>query len=531
MVPPYLVQLATESLYFSKSVSLYFFFSSLRLPFFIIYIGVASGVVGLLCSDDLRLVWLSFAASLLGLYLLLFVGCDPRVCYSTGIDGLEPLRSFSFFFAEGMAVSAVGFSARHRLPRNEAMLSKAAFFYAVAYYPVIYTVAGAKLVSPIAPFPVLAVVTLVSLLTSATVLDSGSKRWTAVVVPIATFLALLSVSIGIAAQYIPQIAPLMGAMLACVAVAGVVGALGPFGTMSAASRIAKSKALAVGIVAFVLLSIVVIPIDAVNATAPNLSTGSYYFLTPVVVGGFNPGPNIRPRGVAANFTFQGTNTSSIQPDNFLAAGIGAHSPNCCVDGIDYGYRGDVFVYHNATEVFAASAWEVCDDIIACGGHTWKHLMYFSSTRINSSIESNFQLSMSWQNHTAIWSYSSGNETMILASFGAPNQDNPYFNAGWVGPSSVPGPGGYPFFQFGVMSAFPIGHGGWSVSITCPSVWSNSTWVCLSHAELIEGDKSYWKFLWRWGEDYPDVGVTVNAQTKTMTFQYSHDQVQDFQTAW
>ncbi|MGD0319834.1 MAG: ABC transporter substrate-binding protein [Nitrososphaerales archaeon] len=332
-------------------------------------------------------------------------------------------------------------------------------------------------------------------------------------------------------QYIQQAIPLMETLIACVVAASLIGALGPVGGREAVRRLVRSKALTAGLVGIVLLSMVVVPLDAVNGTAPNLVTNSSYFLTPVVVGGFNSDPNVRTTGVSANFSFQGTNVSSIQSDNFLAAGIGIHSPNCCVDGIDYGYRADVFLYHNASEVFAASAWEVCDTILACGGHTWKHLMYFSSTRVNSSLESDFQLSVRWENDALSWFYSSSNETRLVASYQATRQQNPYFDAGWLGSSSTPSPGGWPFFQFGVMSAFPIGHSGWRVTIACPSIVLNSTRACIDHAEFFQGDISFWKALWRWGENYPNAGATVNPEAKTMTFQYSQASVQDFQTAW
>ena len=530
VVPPYLIELTTENLFFSHSNALYFFFSGLRLEFFIVYIGIASAFVGLY-SRNLRLTWLSYATSILGLFLLLYVGCNPRVCYSTGIDGLEPLRSYSFFLAEGMALSAAGFSVKNRLSRIETALGDSTVFYAIAYYPVIYTVAGVKLVAPISPLPVLGLVALLSFVTSAKVFERGHDWKAGLAVPIITFLVLSSVSVGIAAQYINQVTPFMGILLACVVAAGLLGVLGPVGGREAVRRLAKSKALTAGLVGVVLLSMVVVPLDAVNGTAPNMVTNSYFFLTPVVAGGFNSGANIRPAGVSANFSFQGTDASSIQSNNFLAAGIGVHSPNCCVDGIDYGYRADVFLYHNGSQVFAASAWEVCDTILACGGHTWKHLMYFSSTRVNSSLESDFRLSVTWEDHTVSWFYSSGKETRLVASFQAPDQENPYFNAGWFGPSSTPSPGGWPFFQFGVMSAFPIGHSGWRVTVACPSIVSNSTWVCIDHAEFFQGDISFWKALWRWGENYPDAGATVDPEAKTMTFQYSPAQVQDFQTVW
>ncbi len=530
MVPPYLIELTTENLYFSHSTSLYFFFSSLRLDFFVIYIGIASVIVGR-HSRNLRLTWVFYATGILGLFLLLYVGCSPKVCYNAGIDGLEPLRSYSFFLAEGMTLSAAGFSVENRLSRIETVLRNSATFYAIAYYPVIFTVAGVRLVALFSPLPVLGIVALLSFVTSARLFENGNDWRVGLAVPIIAFLVLSGVSVGIAAQYIQQAIPLMETLIACVVAASLIGALGPVGGREAVRRLVRSKALTAGLVGIVLLSMVVVPLDAVNGTAPNLVTNSSYFLTPVVVGGFNSDPNVRTTGVSANFSFQGTNVSSIQSDNFLAAGIGIHSPNCCVDGIDYGYRADVFLYHNASEVFAASAWEVCDTILACGGHTWKHLMYFSSTRVNSSLESDFQLSVRWENDALSWFYSSSNETRLVASYQATRQQNPYFDAGWLGSSSTPSPGGWPFFQFGVMSAFPIGHSGWRVTIACPSIVLNSTRACIDHAEFFQGDISFWKALWRWGENYPNAGATVNPEAKTMTFQYSQASVQDFQTAW
>jgi len=148
VVPTYLIELTTEHFYFTHATSYFFFFSSLRLGFFIIYIGIASVLVGW-HSSNLRLTWLSCLTSILGLFLLLYVGCNPRVCYSTGLDGLEPLRSYSFFLAEGMALSAAGFSVKNRLSRIETLLRNGTVFYAIAYYPVIFTVAGVKLVAPV----------------------------------------------------------------------------------------------------------------------------------------------------------------------------------------------------------------------------------------------------------------------------------------------------------------------------------------------------------------------------------------------
>jgi len=529
VAPFYFVQLFTEYTYLTNSTP-YFFLSSFRLAFFIISVGIASEIVGWY-SDSIRLTWLAYVASLLGLYLLLYVGCDPRVCYNTGIDGLEPLRSYSFFLAEGMAILAAGYSAKNRMSRTESMLAHGAVFYSIAYYPVIYSLAGVRLIAAISPIPLLGLVAVLAFVTAFRVSEEEKTWRSGVGIPLLSLLTLLGISIGITAQYVQQVVPLVGTLLACAVCGGLAGSFNSRIMRGVGRRPLGSFVLTWMLVTVVLFSIVVIPPDAVNGTAPDLTTKSYYFLTPALVGGFNTEQDVRSIGVSANFSFQGTQPSSIQADNFLAVGISAHSPNCCVDGIDYGYRGDVFLYHNASEVFAASGWEVCDQIVACGGHTWKHLIYFESARIDSPIGSDFKVTMLWENHTLTWLYSAANETWTMASFRDPGQDNPYFNAGWLGPPYPPTFGGFPMFQFGMMSAFPIRHAGWSVAIACPSTVQDGAWTCINHADLFQGDTSYWKALWRWGENYGGESATINGGTKTITFQYSKTSVRNFQPAW
>jgi len=464
------------------------------------------------------------------LFALVYVfGCNPKVCYITGIDGLEPVRAFSFFLAEGLALSVVGFSEKNQLTKkSDISINKIAIFYSVAYYPVIFTIAGTKLVSQISPASVIAIVALLSFATSASVLERTNDRRLALFLPALTFLALVVISIGVASQYINQILLLLSVLFATVVATSIIGTLFSFKV----SGIVRSKFFAIGLIGFVLLVNVAITPDAVNGTAPNLNTNSYYLLNPVFVGAFMSSPSIGTKGVAANFTFQGTNTSSIQQDNFIAVGIGVHSPNCCVDGIDYGYRADVFLYRNSTKVFATSAWEVCDDIIACGGHPWKDVIFFSSGRVNVSLDDNFRLSMEWQeNHTVAWFLNDNNVSRLIASFLAPEQENPGFNVGYLGSLPPPSIGGVPFFQFGVMSFHPIDQTGWKARVSCPAILVNTTWTCATHAELLQGDQSYWKAIWRWGEPYSGVGATVNPQTKEITFQYSQTPLVNFQQAW
>jgi hypothetical protein len=527
LIPPYLIELTTEYLYFTPGTDLYFFFSSLRLYFFIIYLGTASFVLGRR-SQSLHQVWFEYFCGTLGLFSLLFVlGCNPRVCYVTGTDGLEPFRELSFFLSEGLALSAAG-HAWKGLSRAEHALGCAFAFYAIAYYPVAFSLAGVRLVTQFSPFPLLMVVSLLSLVVAARVRSGGESPKVALAVPTLSFLALTGVSVGIASQYLAQVIQLILVQLTCVLVASFVGVVRNQKTLQ---RFAGSKVLTAALVSLVILLLVVIPPDAVNGTAPNLTDSSYLFKSPVVVAGFNSEPNLGTRGVSANFSFDGTTPSAIQRNNYLAAGIGIHSPNCCVDGLDYGYRADVFLYHDGREVFAASGWEACDIITACGGHAWKQLLYFSSTPINASIASNFRLSMQWVGHTLNWFYSNGRVDDKMAFYRAPRQENPGFDAGWLGIPSKPSAGGYPFFQFGVMSAYPIGGPGWTLVVSCPEIMTGDSWVCLNHVGFIQGDNSYWKFIWRWGENYPGVGSTIYPAEKIIFFQYSQTPIRDFQTAW
>lgn len=531
-LPTYSIERATETFYFTPHFAgIYFLFSGLRLYVSIIYLGAMSFAFGRF-SRSIRATWVAYSAGLIFLYLLLYgLGCIPKVCYITGIDGLEPLRPFSFFLAEGLGLSYIGYPSSEPLSRSEILVSKIASFYAVAYYPVIFTIAGAKLVGQLSPVPVLLVVALLSFAVSVNASERLSSWRLGLIIPLLSFFLLSAVSLGIAVQYISQAIALVAMICLVVIAASVVGILASYENDSAVRRFVKSKPLAIGVVGLVLIINVVITPDAVVGTAPN-SKLSYYFLDPVFAGAFMSFHSISTEGVSANFSFQGTNASAIQPNNFLALGIGIHTPNCCVDGIDYGYRSDVFLYHNSSEVFAASAWEVCDVILACGGHSWKDLIFFYSERISLSLNNSFALSIVWVGGSAEWNLTYGHSTRLVATFAAPEQENHGFDAGYLGSSSPPTVGGVPFYQFGLMSAYPINHAGWSATVSCPAILENSTWQCVSHVELLQGDQSYWKALWRWGESYPNVGATVNQQGRQITFQYSStNAIADYDPAW
>jgi hypothetical protein len=134
----------------------------------------------------------------------------------------------------------------------------------------------------------------------------------------------------------------------------------------------------------------------------------------------------------------------------------------------------------------------------------------------------------------------------FTSFVPPTVDNPYFNIGTLGsvPSSSEPPSvyfpfqttGFYFFQYGLMSAYPIGHGGWSVSFVCPSYLTGTSddWKCVQHSDSVQGDKAYWKAIWRWGQPYSNVIPVVerNGTSPVVTFSYSPSSTMpSFESLW
>jgi len=258
---------------------------------------------------------------------------------------------------------------------------------------------------------------------------------------------------------------------------------------------------------------------------------------PVYLGGYMDAPPGHASGAEVTISFAGTNASSIQADNFLSGGIGIHAAGCCVDGIDYSYRFDLYQFHDGSETLVATAWQVCDDNAACGGHSWKVLMFSDAQPYQPTRSSdNVTLRMEWlQNRSGasvLWTYSEqGGPFANFTSFVPPTSENHDFNTG-VLPGGTPtaAQSGSYFFQFGIMSRYPIGHSGWTVALTCPAVLTTE-WSCVPHARTLTGDQSFWKVFWRWGEDYPDTMV-VSPQPDRMVFGFSSaSPAKSFESLW
>ncbi len=524
LLPCLLMEKATNY-YFLAGSPLYGQLSGLRIDVFVIAILASS----LISGAGFRRLLPAAAASVAAIATFLFlvcVACDPRVCYSLGPDGLEPLRMGFDFSSIAVAAASAGVYLRKRVSPvgPEYFVAGFATFEAIAYYPVIFTFAGTRVLAPLDPWAVGAFLFALSFSTAAMGTDRTGRRW-GIALPLLAGAALMSVSGGIAAPYfqsmLTQFAVMVGALLAG-SLAGAAAVIGGSG-WAKRSFAQSSRPLLILILAVLLMTYVVIPDAAVGIipVAGEAGAPAYAAGVPVWAGAYMDAALGSTEGVSLTVSFAGTNLSAIQADNYIAAGIGAHSPGCCIDGIDYGYRFDAYLFRSGQIALAASAWKVCDDNAACGGHSWKVLMFQNESSLPPADPSvPIRLAMDWRGHAAYWSYSVGpGPVKNLTSFSPEPAEKPYFNTGILaGGWSQPG---YYFFQFGISSRYPIGHQGWTVSLSCPATLDGGRWACVDHARTLQGGQSYWKVLWRYGDDYPNVRASTPAGlSDTIAFSFS-----------
>jgi len=500
--------------YYLNSNPTFYTFSGLRVDVFVGFV-LAGAVVSGAVMKDLRWAVICQTAALLVLFSLVYVFCDPRVCYSKGPDGLEPLRMGLFLWSVAVVGASLGFGAWNKPNLKKIIQMTIAFsaYVSLAYYPIVYTFAGTQILPPLQPWSAFVILALLSY-SIAIISSTWLGRVAGIALPVASTLFLFLLSSGIATDYFSQILVPIEIILAGTLTGTALGAatIGLREGYSKRHRVAFSRLLLV--VLLLVISTNFIGTNAVNGVVPKITpvaTPTFYQGIPVYAGAYMDTPSGGSTGVRLTVDLK-SNQSSIESNNFLSAGLGVHSPNCCVDGIDFSYRFDVYLFNNGNESLVASAWEICDNNAACGGHSWKDLMFIYSERLLNPNASAVLLQLEWMGHSVYWSYQVGHDPFAnFTSFAAPRQENPGFNIGELG-------GGFHFFQFGIMSRYPIPHSGWSANFECPSVLKNGTWVCIDHAQTVQGADSYWKVLWKWGDSYSHVvATTIGENEFTMSF--------------
>ena len=181
--------------------------------------------------------------------------------------------------------------------------------------------------------------------------------------------------------------------------------------------------------------------------ATSISPGSGHLTlgTPTYpyVAGYYNSTQYRVCCVQIGVSFTKVDLKALAPNNFLMAGMGVQSPNCCIDGWDFGWRADLFVLPNGTRVVSGSTWETCDGNANCGGVMWEHLRYHVERIINpANISTPVYLRMMWRydrpNFHADWYYNyTGQPWTRFGSFVPDFREGPYFDIG------IDGVGNYP----------------------------------------------------------------------------------------
>jgi len=252
---------------------------------------------------------------------------------------------------------------------------------------------------------------------------------------------------------------------------------------------------------------------------PTLGLPSY----PYVAGYYNSA-QYRICCLEIGVSFAQANPALLAPDNFLMAGMGVQSPNCCIDGWDFGWRADAFLLSDSSIVVSGSAWGTCDSNANCGGIFWQYLRYHAQVVLHpTNLSSPIFLRMMWEpssisplNSQVNWYYNTtGVSWQRFGSFIPDFREGAYFDIGAVGTGNANLPQGFAYFyQFGVASKTPVR--GWSVLLLYPSFQYQGSWRLMERANIIQGDFSYWKAAYRWGgRPYP--GVTARANTIDPSF--------------
>ena len=257
--------------------------------------------------------------------------------------------------------------------------------------------------------------------------------------------------------------------------------------------------------------------DSISPGAGQLTLGAPTY--PYVAGYYNS-TQYRICCVQIGVSFTKVDLKALAPNNFLMAGMGVQSPNCCIDGWDFGWRADLFVLPNGTRVVSGSTWETCDGNANCGGVMWQHLRYHAERTINpANISTPVYLRMMWQydqpNWHADWYYNyTGQPWTKFGSFVPDFREGHYFDIGIVGVGNYPSAYAF-FYQFGVASKTPVS--GWSVQLLYPSfVHPDGSWRVMERANIIQGWHSFWKANYRWGgEPYNGVYAQANANDQTL----------------
>ena len=567
LIPPIIFEKYTFYLYLTSSPN-FFAYSGRRLWFDIIWF-VASGAACALIVG--RKKWFSLAIPSC-CYGRVHSGslqrsfCDRRECYISSTDGLGFLRDFLFFASLGVLACSAALSKELRFGKRkrEGDIRKTYLFlistligYALSFFPLVHIFAGITVPFPLNYFQWFLASAIPSL-TGSFLASERSKSGNLLTGKLFGFFAgFTGVVLGIVldlslpCEACSGYTSSIGSILAVSALFALLGMiLGQKVASTPVSTKSNYPSITIGITIIGTIVILLFfffftnyQMSVVNSMGQNVSNTSFSPLevgsTFVYSGGYLAAAEARVPAVGVSVNF-GNSTISSSNSNFLAAGVGVQSPNCCKDGLDLAYRSDAVLFTNGTEALLARAWWACDVNVACAGYSWQQLLHFGDVSLPSGTLSNWiDIQMNWTSPSEVgWYYRvhySGNGSItpwvLYSSFTPPKIQNHYFDAGLVFVGSGNHPSGDAFFyQFGVSSAKEIKSSGWNIIMKCPALVENGTWTCLQHAGFIGGQYGYWKVLYTFGKSYSGLDFQYLGNY-TVRFYYSESSPVDEKVIW
>ena len=490
--------------------------------------------------------------------------CSVKECYVSSTDGLAPLRDFLLFGSLGVITSASTLKKWHdyesKWVDSTFQISVVTLVgFALSFFPITHIFAGVSVQHPLNYLQWFLAGAPAGIACSMLILGRGNLRSDLIRILSGisgVFLALiisLSLPCGDCSGY-----PLTASSIMLLALLFSVPAV-LLGKMSAkknekipAIKRYQRISTAISTVAIVFAIVLLVSFYFVSNYEASVVNGfsgvTSSSFSPLEVGrtfvysaGYLSIPRVTSKAVGVNVSFGNTTIPSNFPNNFLSAGIGDQSPNCCKDGLDLTYRADVIQFSNGTEALVARAWWACDTNMACGGYSWQQLLHFGIVDLPTGTLSNWvNLQMNWTGSGQVeWfyriSYSnnhSSSQWSEYSDFIPPAIQNHYWDAGlfYVGAGNLPT--GYAYFcQFGVASGYPIKDGSWHVYLQCPEIFLNGSWSCLPSAAFISGAHSFWKVIYTFGSDYSSTNFSYLGNHEVEFFYSGGESPKDGTPIW
>jgi len=539
LLPPIIFEKYTYVLYLTGNPN-FFNYSGSRLWFDIIWFAVGGILSAIIVGREKResLIPPLLSAVLFICTVNITPFCQMRECYVGSPDGLAPLRDVLLFGALGIIASASLLRQWYRKESRSKLdipfqLSVVALTgFALSFFPIAHIMAGVS-----APYPLNylqwflagapAGLTGSMLIFSRSNIHGDSIK---ILSGISGVLLALILSINLPCDDCSgyPVSALSIVLLAaaftvpCILLGGkITGMQRNSIPLTRFYRRAPSVVVSVSICSAIIMLLAFYFVSNYQASVvnefPRVTNTSFSAFEVgrafVYSGGYYTVPRVTSGAVGINVSFGNTTINQAKfPDDFLAAGIGDQSPNCCKDGLDLAYRADVIQFANGTEALLARAWWACDTNMACGGYSWQQLLHLYMVDLPEDTLSNWVgLEMNWTSPTNVqWFYrisyvsnQSSGPWIVFSSFTPPAIENHYWDAGlfYVGAGNLPAGYAY-FYQFGVSSAYPITDQSWHIFVQCPEIILNESWMCISSADYISGAHSFWKVLYTFGENYP-----------------------------